>query len=115
MWGQAGYRIWRVGLREQIHRSGDDVLMFMANTALEKIGWPCNKGHQPAASGDNPSGHCIFDRSVGEVVSEFLSPAVNFPSSDWSLPQGHHRRSIHADALRAKLFRELGKIGGPHE
>jgi hypothetical protein len=88
----------------------DGVLMFMARAGLEKARWPAGPGHQPTANSGSPSGLCLFDRGVREVVSEIPLVGEQLPSV--VVAACRQRTTVDqfiADAIREKLSKPVDK------
>jgi hypothetical protein len=92
-------------LKRAARPTRDGVLMFLVRAGLEKARWPSGTGHQPIAGSDSPSGYCIFDRAVGEVVSEIPLAGAQLDS----VVVASHQRGITADQFIADAIKE--KLG----
>jgi hypothetical protein len=86
-----------------------NVLMFMANAALEKINHPGGTEGKPQTPHDSPACLCIFDPAAGEVVSAIPLAGRELPGVVIAACRaGITVDQFIADAIREKLIRELG-------
>jgi hypothetical protein len=85
-----------------------NVLMFMANAALEKISHPGGTEGKPQTPHDSPDSLCIFDPAAGEVVSAIPLAGREIPGVVVAACRaGITVDQFIADAIREKLGREF--------